>query len=244
MAESVGKTHARRAVIELRKKILSGELAGGTRLFEVPLAEMLQISRTPVREAMSRLAEEGLLDRVDSGGFVVRAFGYDDVIDAIELRGVLEGTAARLAAERGVAPEAMARIEAIVDALDTCFGEQPGDVDFDRYAELNAQFHEELAGLSGSETVRREVLRMTRLPFASPSAFLPNNAEIAAFRLSLTRAQDQHREMIAAIAAGEGTRADAIAREHARTARRNLEYVIEKDRSLIADLPALALMVA
>ena len=51
---------------------------------------------------MSRLAEEGLLDRVNSGGFVVRTFGFADVVDAIELRGVLEGTAARLAAERGV----------------------------------------------------------------------------------------------------------------------------------------------
>jgi GntR family transcriptional regulator of vanillate catabolism len=235
-------THATRAVIELRKRILGGELPGGMRLFEVPMAEQLQISRTPVREAMSRLAEEGLLDRARNGGFVVRSFSYADVIDAIELRGVLEGTAARLAAERGVAPEALARIGAIVAKLDQCFGNKPGEVDFEAYAEQNAAFHRELAGLSGSDIVRREVERMTRLPFASPSAFLPDRADIEAFRRSLNTAQDQHRAIVAAIAAREGTRAEMIAREHARIARRNLEYVMTEDRSLIRHVPGLALV--
>jgi DNA-binding GntR family transcriptional regulator len=109
MKEPTSKTHATRTVIELRKKILGGELKGGTRLYEVPLAEELEISRTPLRDAMSRLAEEGLLERAQSGGFVVRQFSFPDVIDAIELRGVLEGTAARLAAERGATPEALAQ---------------------------------------------------------------------------------------------------------------------------------------
>jgi GntR family transcriptional regulator of vanillate catabolism len=235
-------THATRAVIELRKRILGGELPGGMRLFEVPMAEQLQISRTPVREAMSRLAEEGLLDRARNGGFVVRSFSYADVIDAIELRGVLEGTAARLAAERGVAPEVLARIGAIVGRLDQCFGNRPGEVDFEAYAERNAAFHRELAGLSGSDIVRREVERMTRLPFASPSAFLPDRADIEAFRRSLNTAQDQHRAIVAAIAAREGTRAEMIAREHARIARRNLEYVMTEDRSLIRHGPGLALV--
>lgn len=237
-----GKTHSMRAVIELRKRILSGELPGGTRLFEVPLAEQLEISRTPVREAMSRLAEEGLLDRVRSGGFVVRTFGYADIVDAIELRGVLEGTAARLAAERGVAPEALDQISATVRRLDGCFGELPGEVDFDAYSELNARFHDQLAGLSGSEVVRREVLRVSRLPFASPSAFSPDRADIAAFRKSLNLAQHEHRALVSAIANREGARAEAIAREHARGARRNLEYVLREDRSLMDRLPGLAMV--
>lgn len=231
-----------RAVIELREKIVSGEIPGGTRLFEVSMAESLNISRTPVREAMSRLAEEGLLDRARGGGFIVRTFGFADVVDAIELRGVLEGTAARLAAERGADSEALARIRATVTALDTCFGATPGDVDFDGYSELNAKFHRQLAGLAGSETIRREIDRATRLPFASPSAFLPDKADIDAFRRSLTIAQEQHRELVAAIAAREGTRAEAIAREHARSARRNLDYVMIEDRSLISRMPGLALL--
>lgn len=235
-------THGRRAVIELREKIVSGELPGGTRLFEVSLAEVLDISRTPVREALSRLAEEGLLDRLPNGGFVVRRFGYADVIDSIELRGVMEGTAARLAAERGVAPEALARISDVVGRLDACFGPGADEVDFDTYADLNEEFHHQLAGLSGSDIVRREVERASSLPFASPSAFLPNKTEIEAFRRSLRSAQEQHHAMVEAIAAREGARAEWIAREHARTARHNLEYIFSQDPELLQKIPGLALI--
>ena len=242
MKPSEVATHGRRAVIELREKIINGELPGGTRLFEVSLAEALDISRTPVREALSRLAEEGLLDRLPNGGFVVRRFGYADVVDSIELRGVMEGTAARLAAERGVAPEALARITEIVASLDACFGPGLDEVDFDAYSDLNEAFHHELAGLAGSEVIRREVERAGSLPFASPSAFLPNRTEIAAFRRSLRFAQEQHRELVNAIVAREGARAEWIAREHARTARHNLEYIFSQDPELLPKIPGLGLI--
>ena len=65
--------HTKRAAADLRQWIISGEVAGGSRLREIAVAEKLNISRTPVREAMARLAEEGLLERVGTGGFVVRA---------------------------------------------------------------------------------------------------------------------------------------------------------------------------
>jgi GntR family transcriptional regulator of vanillate catabolism len=229
-------------MIGLREKIVSGELPGGTRLYEVSLAEALQISRTPVREAMSRLAEEGLLDRLPNGGFAVRSFAFADVIDSIELRGVMEGVAARLAAERGAQPQAFARIRAVAAELDGCFGAAVDDVDFDRYADLNETFHNELAGLAGSEIIRREVERASALPFASPSAFLPDKAAIGAFHLSLRTAQDQHRAILEAIAAREGARAEALAREHARSARRNLEYILASDPSLMSQVPGLGLI--
>ncbi|SOC81823.1 GntR family transcriptional regulator, vanillate catabolism transcriptional regulator [Ensifer adhaerens] len=241
MKVSEAATHGRRAVIELREKIVSGELPGGMRLFEVSLAETLEISRTPVREALSRLAEEGLLDRLPNGGFVVRRFGYEDVIDSIELRGVMEGTAARLAAERGASPEGLLRLQDIVEKIDACFG--AGDeVDFDAYSDLNEDFHRELAGLCGSEMIRREVERASALPFASPSAFLPNRLEIAAFRRSLRSAQEQHKAILNAIIGREGARAEFVAREHARTARHNIEYIFNKDPDLLGKIPGLALI--
>src|SRR5690606_41210103 len=135
--EETGRTtHTLAALMELRKRILNGDFPGGTRLFEVPLAETLQISRTPIREAMSRLAEEGLLDRLANGGFVVRSFTFADVVDAIELRGVLEGTAARLAAERGAPARRLQEMEEVLIQLDDCFGAAPNDVDFEGYSEL------------------------------------------------------------------------------------------------------------
>jgi GntR family transcriptional regulator of vanillate catabolism len=241
--EETGRTtHTLAALMELRKRILNGDFPGGTRLFEVPLAETLQISRTPIREAMSRLAEEGLLDRLTNGGFVVRSFTSADVLDAIELRGVLEGTAVRLAAERGAPVQALDDLRAVLSQLDACFGSALGDVDFEAYSELNAQFHLLLAALSGSAVLQRELDRATRLPFASPSAFLSDRTNIDVFRQSLHVAQQQHHALVEAISAREGTRAEFIAREHARIARRNLEYVISEKPDLIIRVPGLALL--
>lgn len=217
-------THTLRARIEVRERILRGDLPGGTRLFEVALAEDLGISRTPVREAMSRLAEEGLLERVRGGGFVVRRFALADVIDTIELRGVLEGTAARLAAERGPDPVHLARLNDLLARLDTCFSADD-HVDLERYSDLNASFHESLALSSGSAVLQGEIARVTRLPFASPSAFLPDRSRLTAFRRTLIVGQSEHRAIVEAMAAREGARAEALAREHARAARRNVEYL-------------------
>ncbi|MBL4646324.1 MAG: GntR family transcriptional regulator [Rhizobiales bacterium] len=240
MSDEKGTSHTMHALTELRQRILSGELRGGERLLEVPLAKMLDISRTPVREAMSRLAEEGLLERARSG-FVVRAFGEEDVVDAIELRGVLEGTAARLAAERGVDAKLLAAFANIVDGLDKCLGDMPSDIDFDGYSRLNAEFHAALAKLAGSKIIERELERVSKLPFASPSAFLPDKVDIANSRSSLTVAQAQHREILVAITNREGARAEALAREHARTARRDLQQALEKKRSTIGQVVNMAL---
>jgi GntR family transcriptional regulator, vanillate catabolism transcriptional regulator len=223
MAETKGSTHTKRATYELRQRIVGGDLPGGTRLYEVALAEELDISRTPVREAMSRLAEEGLLERARGGGFVVRSFTYRDAIDAIELRGVLEGTAARLAAEQGTTAEEIRKIRAIVDEIDTCFGVLDAPADFDRYSELNAAFHAALSGLCASPIVQRELERVKSLPFASPSAFVLGRSDSAASHRALVIAQAQHRALVDAIEAREGARAEALAREHARIARENLD---------------------
>src|SRR5438309_5301016 len=89
-----------RLVLALRKRILNGEFSPGERLTELGLVSLLQASRTPIRLALERLANEGLLDVIPSGGFRLRSFGLADIRDAIEIRGVLEGTAVRFAAER------------------------------------------------------------------------------------------------------------------------------------------------
>lgn len=222
MSERRGSTHTKRATYDLRHRIVQGEIPGGTRLYEVALADELNISRTPVREAMSRLAEEGLLQRAPGGGFVVRSFTYRDVIDAIELRGVLEGTVARLAAEQGAEPEKLQKIKDIVAEIDTFVWTAGGNADFDRYSELNGAFHDALADLSGSEIMRVELERVKSLPFASPSAFVLGRADGAAAHRAMRIGQAQHRALVEAIVAREGARAEAIAREHARIARENL----------------------
>ena len=235
-------SRAHRAVMGVRDLIISGELSAGTRLHEVMLSERLGISRTPLRTALAQLAQEGLIEPLPSGGYAVRSFSRADVIDAIELRGVLEGTAARLAAERGVNASRLTELDWLLSEIDTAMRGSEAEMEFDRYVELNAAFHEMLWGLA-SETIYREIERITRLPFASPSAFLDQQADVKAFRRSLYGAQAQHRAIVDAIAHREGARAEAIAREHARLARQNLEFVLDEDRSLIPQVPALSLVV-
>lgn len=240
MSEKRGNTNAKRAAYDLRQRIIKGELPGGTRLYEVALAEELQVSRTPVREAMSRLAEEGLLERASGGGFVVRSFTNADVLDAIELRGVLEGTALRLTAEAGLEPDQFNVLNEIASNIDRCFEAGGNLPDLDRYSELNADFHDELSRLCPSNIIRGELERVKSLPFASPSAFVFRQRDPGQMQRSLIIAQMQHRAMIEGLANREGSRVEALAREHARIARKNL---LAKTAEPENPLPALALIV-
>ena len=83
------KTQFDKALLGLRSLVMSGEFAASARLPEVALAERLGISRTPLRQAMDRLVAEGLLERIETGGCRVARFTIEDVIDAIEIRGVI-----------------------------------------------------------------------------------------------------------------------------------------------------------
>lgn len=232
-----------RALAGIRNLILQGAVEPGERLSEPALADRLGISRTPIRAALARLEQEGLLERVASGGHVPRRFTLAEAIDAIELRGVLEGTAARLAAERGVEPRRMLAIQRVLEGLDDALSPNPADPPMDRYMALNAEFHELLSGLSGSETVEREIDRITRLPFASPSAFLERADGAAVVPHSLLMAQAQHRAIVEAISLREGARAESLAREHARLARQNLETAMQGGNDALRRFPALALVV-
>jgi GntR family transcriptional regulator of vanillate catabolism len=162
-------TQFEKALLELRLQILNGEFEPNSRLPEIAISEKLGISRTPLRQAMARLVEEGLLERLQSGGCRVASFSMDDILDAIELRGVMEGTAARLAAERGPIPELAERCKVVLAGLDEALAD-PEKADFESYVKLNAEFHELLSRLSGSRVAQREVERAVRLPLASPSA--------------------------------------------------------------------------
>src|SRR6266567_3188178 len=99
-----------RTLLTLRELLLKGEFKPGERLSELALVERLGVSRTPIRLAFDRLAHEGLVEPAPSGGFVVCEFTIADIWDAIDMRGVLEGTAARLAAERLTASADLAKI--------------------------------------------------------------------------------------------------------------------------------------
>jgi GntR family transcriptional regulator of vanillate catabolism len=229
-----------RALLRLRQLLLDGEYPPGARLSELPLVERLGLSRTPLRHALSMLAHEGLLEASDGGGYRVRTFTRADIDDAIELRGVLEGTAARRAAERRPSAEALTPLREVNRTIETVVHDADYAA-FERYLELNEHFHRLLLDLAASPVLERALGQILALPFASPSAFVLAEAELPESREILVIAHHQHRELVRAIAAGEGTRAEHLGREHARLARRNLDVVIEH-REVFASLPGSSLL--
>lgn len=216
-----------RAQLQLREMILAGELPGGARIAELSIVEKLGVSRTPIRAALMRLEQEGLLESLPNGGFAVRTFSERDVSEAIELRGTIEGLSARLAAERGApavvlseARECLGRIDAVLS--------QPAlnDEAFSSYVALNERFHALLSEMAGSEVIAKELDRVSSLPFASASGFVVVQANSPGARDMLIVAQDQHRQVLDAIEQREGSRAEAIMREHSRLAQRNLRAAV------------------
>tara|TARA_R110002020_G_scaffold57090_24_gene157449 strand:- start:2279 stop:3022 length:744 start_codon:yes stop_codon:yes gene_type:complete len=236
-----GASQSVKAILGIRDLVFSGDVLPGERLSEITISEQLGLSRTPVRAALARLEQEGILEMIPSGGYAVRSFTEADIGDAIELRGVLEGTAARLAAERGVAPARLSTLHGLMVELDLIVSAPLDEFDFQAYIARNQDFHEILKGLCGSEMVRRELDRVMSLPFAGPSAFIEAQAEIPQCHAALVIAQSHHRAILNAIEMREGGRAEALAREHARLARHNLDYVIE-NRKLMKKVPGLFLV--
>ncbi len=240
-----GASQSVKAQLRLREMILAGELPGGARIAELAIVEKLGVSRTPIRAALMRLEQEGLLQRLPGGGYAVRTFSETDVADAIALRGTLEGLAARLAAERGVPPAVLADAHACLDAIDATLAPPAlDDQGFARYVELNAQFHVLLGRMLGGGVVARELERVKSLPFASPSAFVLVQSHSRQARDMLVVAQDQHRQLLDAIEHHEGARAEAILREHSRLAQRNLRAALSGQTvgQVRADMPALTLI--
>lgn len=231
-----------RAQLRLRELILDGELQPGARIAELWLVERLGVSRTPIRVALVRLQEEGLLEALPSGGYAVKDFSEADIHDAIELRGTLEGLAARLAAERGVGPVLMAEARDCLARTDALLAAQElNEEAFSEYVLQNGRFHDLLAEMAGSELVARHLARAATLPFASPNGFVLLRATGAAARDVLVVAHEQHRSVVDAIERREGARAEALMREHARIAQRGLTQVLQSHKAM-QQLPGASLI--
>ncbi len=219
------------AQLKLRQFILGGEIKAGERMSELVLVERLGVSRTPIRTALVHLEQEGLLQALPTGGFVVNAFNERDIHAAIEIRGTLEGLAARLAAERGVSQTDLSDLKHCLSCLDELVLDDGVTVDtFSNYVEMNEQFHRIVVDLADSAVLSRQIARAVTLPFASASAFVMVQARLPEARTMFTVAQDHHRCIVRAIDAREGQRAEALMREHARLARRNLELALRNQQ--------------
>jgi GntR family transcriptional regulator of vanillate catabolism len=235
-----GTSQTMRALLRLRELLLSGEFEPGARMSELPLVERIGVSRTPLRLALSALEHEGLLQVLPGGGYVVREFTRADIDDSIELRGVLEGTAARFAAERGLSRRELKAMTEISDQTDEVVHKADYE-SFERYVGLNERFHALLHDAARSPLLVRALEHAISLPFAGPSAFVLAEAELPESREVLVVAQSHHRALVDAIERREGARAESIGREHARLARVNLDIVL-RHREVLDRMPGASLI--
>ena len=221
-----------RTVLRLREMILSGEFSAGERVSEAPLTGRLGASRTPIRLALERLAHEGLLDPYPTGGFIVRRFTLEDVWDGIEVRAVLEGAAARLAAERLTSDGELDRLRTCQDDMDA-LGE-PTPETLPQYLERTDRFHDEILRLSKNLTLKRSLERLLSMPLTSRQALVSLRTRFPEASDIFVVGRDQHLRIIEAIAKRQGARAENIAREHAEITRRALEFALAHAHGLSA----------
>jgi len=186
----------------IRERILAGELPRGARVHQEDIAADLGVSRTPVREALRRLAAEGLIEMRTNRGARVTDLGPDDMLHPYEARLVVEPGAARLAAQ-SEHPEGRARMRRAVDAQRRAIPDVP------RTFAANREFHIALAQASGNAFLLQfiENLWVARIG----EAIYEHQAETPE-RMSLDA--DEHEAILDAVEAGDARKAESLTRRH------------------------------
>jgi DNA-binding GntR family transcriptional regulator len=185
----------------LREEILRGRFPPHMQLTEVELARQLQVSRGPIREAMQRLIQEGLLRAERNRGVFVVELDDDDARDVYMARGVIERSAAAIVARRR--PEAaLLELQAIVEKLAAAVGS--GWTEIIGY---DLAFHQTLVEAAGSARLNRmfrTLIAETRLCLIRLEPFYQQTSEVVA----------EHEAILAALRAGNGRQADRLLRTH------------------------------
>lgn len=202
----------------IARDIAEGRLQPNQHLAELKLCDELGVSRSPVREAIHRLAAEGLVVLVPRKGAFVADLSPKGVSDVFAVRGQLEALTAQIAAQKATAAD-VAELEAInrrcVEAVDA--------EDFSAFFEHNDAFHRSLGDIAGNEylqSVRNSAAARTYRPLF---LYLSSIAHLRA-------STDDHEELIRAIAAGRDADAEQIIRRHLENARREAVGLVEHAR--------------
>jgi GntR family transcriptional regulator of vanillate catabolism len=206
--------------------ILNGGLAPGQRVAEAPLADLLGVSRTPVRQALPLLAQEGLLVENETRGYVVRAFTAVEITDAIDVRGALEALAARRIAERGLSKALARDLHRCLEDGDSLLAKRRiEEGDEAHYAEMNARFHGLILAGADSAILAAALERNNHVPFAGPQALAFDGTQLDRMYDHLHYAHRQHHAIVGALESGQAGRVEALLREHAHGVKESLNLV-------------------
>jgi DNA-binding GntR family transcriptional regulator len=213
-------TLSERVYAHLRGEILADRLAPGTELSEVALSRELEISRGPIREALRRLAAEGLVTMRPRRRAEVRSLTARELIDAYQVREALEVMAVRLAIPR-ITEADLARLEDLIDQMAGHAGRR-AVADF--FA-ANAAFHEALCELSGNDKLREMHHRLT----GEIGRF---SGRTLALRGSLDGSVSEHRAILAAVRLRDADRAAQLTADHIRVPVQRLQAAMDPKESL------------
>ncbi len=195
--------------------ILRGDLAPGQHVAEAAIAGQLRISRTPVRQALPALAEEGLLTRAGRRGYAVRIFTINEIVTALDIRAALEGMAARLLTERGVPHVLLRTLKECLSEGDDLFAKRHLEkADELSYGQMNERFHNSVLEAADNAIISDLVSRLRRVPFVAPGVIaFDKKSSTEVFDL-LFHAHRQHHAITNALENGQGARAEALFKEH------------------------------
>lgn len=186
----------------LKKMIVKGDLAPGTRLVESRVASQLNISRTPVREAFQRLEKEGLIKKNISGAVFVTDLSKEDVEETFGIRSVLESYAARLATLRHSKKD-LAQLEKKVEQYEQALSKKK----FEELSKINTEFHELLYKLSKSPRLVKMIneLKDHMSRFREVILKVEEMAELS---------KEDHRKMLELMAKRDADGVERVVKEH------------------------------
>jgi DNA-binding GntR family transcriptional regulator len=203
-------TSAERVADTLRDRILHGELPGGVRLGEAELAVSLGVSRTPVREALNRLAAEGLVEVVPNRGARVTTWTVAELEGVFDLRTSLEPLLSAYAVPNA-GPDDVGELERLAEQM-LEIGRPGPQQDLDALVPLNRAFHDRLVALAGHPTLAAALAAAIQPPIVRRNFHTYDEA-------SLRRSLAHHVELAAAVRAGDPDWARAVMTAHIRNAR-------------------------
>ena len=196
--------------LTLEEEILSGKLKKGDSLTETSLSSRLGVSRTPLRAALHRLAEEGLIEVIPNRGAVVVGIGDEELVDIYKIRIRLEGLASAEATKR-INEEDLKRLRDSVELSEFYITKQ----DAEHLKELDSEFHSIIYKASGNRLLCKTLTELHR-----NIQFYRKRSLAVADRLEKSIAE--HREILSAIERGDVEAADRLTSAHVEAALNNL----------------------
>lgn len=204
----------------LKAMVLSGELLPGRRLAEEHLAQQMGVSRTPVREALHKLASEGLIQALPSRGFKVSGESLEEMEEVFELRAVLEGYALGLVS-RDMPQETMEELEEYIKKAEEAYGRK----DIDAVFHWNTRFHDTLNALISKKPRLHQLIADLR------KYVLRYRKDTLSYLSGAKRSIDGHKKIMMALRLGDPEISEKIMREHVIEAMEDALQSIQKSNS-------------